>query len=321
LSNEVAAPPSDPPKPKVGRPPKYGVAMSATERKRHQRERELRELEGPEREELIKKIKKRIKTSEHATFQAMRKALRQFHDVLDQMSIDDLREITKTYRIHDMTGRPSTEAHTGGVETEKIAAAVYRDTKYGGRKPKMGSSPNVDRETSTTPPRKLPSFWSIIPIEKPKSIRWNDETLTVWDCLPEITESMFEGDEKDFDAEYDPDEVPELTLRCRATDAHASAPEGASAPPPKTLCTFRAASWFDARKHVEEMIKKGEASVKFIADLQEIVDGGTAGYDVALADARRLYFNTYYPHHFWAVSVFRDIRAEDEKRSKSLKPQ
>src|SRR6266851_2287484 len=91
VEGPVTAP--DPPKPKVGRPPKGDRPMTATERKR-------REREGPEREKLIKRIEKRIKTSDHADLGAMYAALREFHDALDQKSIDEVREIAKSYRIH-----------------------------------------------------------------------------------------------------------------------------------------------------------------------------------------------------------------------------
>jgi hypothetical protein len=65
----TAEPIAEPTKPKRGRPPKGDHAMTPAERKRQERERIEHESSAPEREELIKKIKKRIKTSEHANSQ------------------------------------------------------------------------------------------------------------------------------------------------------------------------------------------------------------------------------------------------------------
>src|SRR5260370_14244019 len=124
----------EPTKPKRGRPPKNDRAMTPAERKRQERERIEHKSSAPEREELIKKIKKRIKTSEHANIAAMKRALAKFHDTLDLKSLDDLREIAKTYRIHDRKGRSSLEGHTGTVKVagefadhiEQIDAAALR---------------------------------------------------------------------------------------------------------------------------------------------------------------------------------------------------
>ena len=100
------------------------------------------ESSAPEREELIKKIKKRIKTSEHANIAAMKRGLAQFHDTLDQKSVDDLREIAKAYRIHDRKGRSSLEGHTGSIKTDDgfvariglIDAAEQRGGEIRGRR-------------------------------------------------------------------------------------------------------------------------------------------------------------------------------------------
>ena len=281
---------------KRGRPPKADRAMTPAERKRLERDRIKHESSAPEREELIKKIKKRIKTSEHANLAAMKRALSQFHDTLDSKSVDDLREIDKAYHTHDRTGRSSLEGHTGGKDIEKIAAAAQRDED--GRKPRTGMTAETFKDTPFSkmkaPPPTGVSKWDIpldyVPPSGPSLQMW-DCVKTFWDFIPEITESMFEGEETEFEAEFDPDLKPELTLRCRAAG-----------------CACRVATWFNARKHVEEMVKKSEAQAKFVVQLEEIVDNGTSGYDGALADARCLYRDKFWPHHAWAARKYEEFR-------------
>lgn len=294
-------PPVVPPAPsKRGRPPKHGVAMSNAERKRRERASIERDRTAPEREELIKKIKKRIRTSEHADITAMKRALAQFSDMLDQKSMDDLRDIAKAYRIHDQTGRDSLEGHTGGKDIEKIDAAAQRDEN--GRRPRTGMTAERFADTpfinplnkkKKAPPKGI-AKWDI-PLDhvtpSGSCLQMRDIVKTVWDYIPEITETMFDGEERDFSAEYDPDAVPDLTLQCRVLG-----------------CTFRTASWFDARKHVEETLKKAEQQLKFIEQLTEVVDAGTPGYDSALVDARKVFSEQYWPHHAWVRRKWEDFR-------------
>lgn len=278
-------PPVEPAKPKRGRLPKGDHAMTASERKRQERERIKHESSAPEREELIKKIKKRIKTSEHANIAAMRRALAQFHDTLDLKSVDDLREIAKAYHIHDRKGRSSLEGHTGTIKTsggfvdriEQIDAAAQRDEHGSGG----GTGMTAEVYESGQGEFQKLRMWTYV--------------KDAWDYIPEYTEAMFDGDERDlgFDVKYDPDEVVENTLCCRVRG-----------------CNFRTAFWFDARKHVEQILMKAEKQIELIERFKEVVESGVPGYDSALADAQKAFNEQYWPHHTWVrhkwESEFRD---------------
>lgn len=287
---------------KRGRPPKGDRPMTDAERKREQRARVVHESSAPEREELITRIKKRIKTSEHANLAAMKRALAQFHDTLALKSLDDLHEIAKTYRIHDRKGRSSLEGHSGGKDMDKIDAAVQRDEN--GQKPRTGMTAEMFKDTPFSKMNQARptgvSKWDIpldyVQPSGPGLQDWN-VVETVWDFIPEFTEAMFEGDEKDFDAEYDPDEIIGNTLFCRVRG-----------------CDFHTSSWFEARKHVEQILMKAEQQIKFVEQLKEVVDGGTAGYDSALVDAQKVFNEQYWPHHTWVrhkwENEFRDKPSE-----------
>jgi hypothetical protein len=240
--------------------------MTPTERKRQERERTDHESSAPEREELIKRIKKRIKTSEHANISAMRRALAKFHDTLDQKTVDDLREIAKAYRIHDRKGRSSLEGHTGGKDMDRIDAAAQRD-ENGSSSGGVGMTSEAF-ESGEGEVQKL-RMWTYV--------------KDAWDYIPEYTEAMFDGDEKGLDEyEYDPDEVVENTLCCRVRG-----------------CNFRTAFWFDARMHVEQILMKAEKQIELIDQFKEVVESGVAGYDSALADAQKVFNEQYWPHHTW----------------------
>jgi hypothetical protein len=267
LAAAVYVVPTETTEPKRGVKPIGERAMTAAERKRRQRE-------GPEREELIKRIKKRIKTSEHANIEAMRRALAQFHDTLDLKSADDLREIAKAYRIHDRKGRSSLEGHTGTIKVagrftdriEQIDAAAQRDEH--GSSGGTGMTAEV-YESGEGEFQKL-RMWTYV--------------KDAWDYIPEYTEAMFDGDERDlgFDVKYDPDEVVENTLCCRVRG-----------------CNFRTAFWFDARKHVEQILIKAEKQIELIDRFKEVVESGAVGYDSALADAQKVFNEQYWSHHTW----------------------
>jgi len=254
----------EPTKSKRGVKPIGERAMTAAERKHRQRT-------APEREELINKIKKRIKTSEHANIEAMRRAIAQFHDTLDLKSVDDLHEIAKAYRIHDRKGRSSLEGHTGTI---KVAGGFADRIEQIDAAEQCGSGGGTGMtaeafESGDGEFQKL-RMWTYV--------------KDAWDYIPEYTEAMFDGDERDlgFDVEYDPDEVVENTLCCRVRD-----------------CNFRTAFWFDARKHVEQILMKAEKQIELIDRFKEVVESGAVGYDSALADAQKVFNEQYWPHHTW----------------------
>jgi hypothetical protein len=282
---------SAPPPTKCGRKPKGDRAMTPQERKVAQRTREKRTKEAPERDQLIRGIVRRIKTSEHGSIEAMKRALSKFRDVLDVLSLDDLREIAAQYSIHDLTGRSSLEGHSGTVKLGKEFVARLENIErkhisqelYGGSKPSMGAAPDASEaeEGDGTP---TSSRVSVKPSE-----------ITVWDLMPEITESLFEGDEENL---WDVDEstlhrLP--TLRCRACK--------------QMFCT-----WVEARTHTEVMVKGGENLVQRIKILEEAAKN-SFGYDGLLVGTRRKYTDEYWKHHRSAVNFVtrRKRRRKDAK--------
>ena len=276
-----AQPAETPPAPEVppvkkqrGRPPKFDKPMTDAERTRRKRE-------GPEREELIKKIDKRIKTSEHANVEAMKRALAKFQDALDTKSIDDLREIAKAYRIGDTRGRTALEGRTGTAQDdsgefvprlENIEAKDYIKRKYGIKPPALGASPDVD-ELDPMEDAKEPS----------SSVKIFEHVKDIWDDIPEITERTFIGDEIDWIDVPDVDPEAEQPLCCRVHG-----------------CGFRATYWSQAREHVVEMLTKAEKHLKYIRDLREVVDSGVLGYEDALIDAKKAWRDgILYGHYLW----------------------
>jgi hypothetical protein len=260
-------------KPKRGRPPKGDHAMSNKERTQKSRARARQVETAPEREKLIRRIVRRIKTCEHAKPAVMLRALETFHDALDVLTLEDLTDIAKHYAIHDMKGRTSLEGHTGTkmngdefvARLERIEAKQKTKELYGGQKPVMGAAPDSSE-----------------PMEDDGSVSSSRAPIksgevTVWDLMPEITEFMFDGDESDI---WNTDEsmlthLP--TLRCRA-------------------CGRLLTRWTAARRHVEEMVKGGEQLVERIKVLEDAVDN-SPGYEQMLADTRRRYRDEYWSHH------------------------
>jgi hypothetical protein len=263
--------------PKRGRPPTNGgEAMSAAERQRQSRARKRQAETAPERLTLLKLIVRRVKTSEHADIEMMKRALKTFHDALDALTVEDLRDIAKQYTVlHDRKGRSSLEGHTGTKllvagefidRIERIFAKSESQMMYGGRKPAMGASPNVDDQsdedsgiTSSNAPTR-------------------ESEVTVWDLIPQVTEYLFEGDEENM---WDTEEstltnLP--TLRCRA-------------------CQHQCSTWTEARRHIEEMVKDGEKQGQMIRTLEEAADKDPATYESLLVDARIRYRDVYWPHH------------------------
>jgi len=138
---------------KRGRPTKGDEAMTAAERQRQSRARKRQAEAAPEREKLIKMIVRRIKTSEHKNIERMRRAVDKFHETLDVLTVEDLRGIAKQYAIlHDKKGRSSLEGQTGtaliaGEFIDRIGRIYSKSVTahiYGGQKPAMGASSNVD---------------------------------------------------------------------------------------------------------------------------------------------------------------------------------
>ncbi len=127
--------------------------MTAAERQRQSRARKRQAEAAPEREKLIKMIVRRIKTSEHKNIERMRRAVDKFHETLDVLTVEDLRGIAKQYAIlHDKKGRSSLEGQTGtaliaGEFIDRIGRIYSKSVTahiYGGQKPAMGASSNVD---------------------------------------------------------------------------------------------------------------------------------------------------------------------------------
>lgn len=256
---------------KVGRPTLGAEAMTEAERTRRSRARKRQVETAPEREKLIRQIVRRIKTSEHADIDTMRRALDKLHDALDALTVEDLRGIAKQYAIlHDTKGRTRIEGHTGSKlvasefidRIERIYSKSVTAHLYGGQKPAMGASPNVDEsadDNDTT--SKVPT-------------RQNE--ITVWDLLPEITESMFDGEEEDI---WDVEEstlVNRPTLRCRACN--------------QSVCT-----WIEARRHAEEVLRAVRKQADYIRTLEEAKDKSES-YNVMLADAKSHYQEKLYRH-------------------------
>jgi hypothetical protein len=89
-------------------------AMSGVERVRKLRKKRREEA----KRSLIEHIVGVVRRSEHATFNA--DIIRQYWDVLLKEPIERVRELAKAYETHDRTGRNRREAHTGGVDLEKL---------------------------------------------------------------------------------------------------------------------------------------------------------------------------------------------------------
>lgn len=260
-------------KPKRGRPTKGDQPMSPAERQRQSRAGKRQVETAPEREQLIRRIVRRIKTSEHADPAMMKRAVSKFHEVLDALTVEDLRTIAKQYDVlHDNKGRSSLEGHTGTAliagefmdRLERIFSRSKTQIMYGGQKPAMGASPNVDDqsdedsgESTSRAPMKV-------------------SEITVWDLIPLITEYLFEGDEEDMWSVEDSTLTNLLTLRCRA-------------------CNQTVSTWVHARRHVEEMVKGGEKQLELIRTLEQAAEG-SPGYEGMLVESRIRYRDVYWSH-------------------------
>ena len=231
---------------KRGRPLLGSVALTPAERQRKSRAAKKYGLERPERAALLKAIRKRIKDSEHGNIAAMRRALAMFQAALDGITIEQLREIARTYKtVHDRKGRNSREAHTGGKNVEAIAGAHERDEH--GHKPKLGPSPDVDLDPidNYTPSELRGDSNPNLSEKRGGGLIFPDMTPTVWDRIPTIAEKMFTGEERDPLAEFDPNGVDASTLCCR-------------------VCGLGVASWVDARAHVDDILKTLQAEEQAI---------------------------------------------------------
>jgi|HubBroStandDraft_6_1064221.scaffolds.fasta_scaffold01238_6 hypothetical protein len=281
---------------KRGRPPKGDRPMTAAERKKAQREREEREDTAPERDNLITLIVRRIKTSEHASIEMMRRALDTFHDSLNELTVEHLRALAKTYNIHDTKGRSSLEGHTGSKlvagefidRIERIHSKSESKELYGGRKPAMGASPNVDDtsdDDSGITSSRLP---------------YEESEVTIWDLLPEISEMMFEGNEV-VNALWDTDEstlIHQPTLRCYA-------------------CGHMASTWVQARRHTEEALKAADKQANYIRDLKALAE--KTGDNVLLIAARGHYLDgKLWHHHSPAHRFLKEFRDRVKKTRKRV---
>jgi hypothetical protein len=161
----VVPPPTPPsargvPALKRGRPTKGDDATTPAERQRARRERVRREKTAPERDRLIKMIVRRIKTSEHGSIAAMRRALEKFRDLHNTLTVDQLRDLAKVYtNYHDRKGRTVLEGHSGTKlvagefiqRLENISAKAQIEEMIGGRKAGGGPPTSEDDECDDQP--------------------------------------------------------------------------------------------------------------------------------------------------------------------------
>ena len=286
----VAAPEpvvSEPVKAKRGRPAKNGSAMTDAERQRQSRARKYHAETAPERAKLIKLIARRIKTSEHPKIKEMKRILSKFHDVLDQLTLEDLQKIAKTYTlVHDAKGRTALEGHTGTMKIgdefvarlERIDAKEQLSETIGGRRVST-ASPNIDEDSDDTPASR-------------SHMRVSE--VTVWDLMPLITETMFEGEEENIwnVEESTLHNIP--SLRCAACGRYVS-------------------TWVQARHHMEEMVKAGEDLVGRIKILSEAA-AGSPGYDGLVVETRRTYADKYWSHHRRAANFVTQFKSKRKVR-------
>jgi hypothetical protein len=273
----VGLPPETDEKPAAEAPTKRGRPstpnpLTVAERQRLSRARRRQVETAPEREKLICRIVKRIKTSEHGDTQMMRRALSKFHDSLEALTLEHIQEIAKQYDLlHDYKGRSSREGRTGtpivGGEfidrLERIATKSESFHIYGGEP--APTATEVDYEVVAT---------SKAPMRESK--------ITVWDLLPQISERMFEGEEEDL---WD-EESAQPTLRCLA-------------------CGHLVSLWVHARRHAQEMLEGGEKQLAHIKNLEALAE--KTGDDTLLVAARIKYRDLYAPHHTVARVVVEEF--------------
>lgn len=298
---QAPIPALEPASKKRGPKPKGDNAMTAAERKQKSR------FVGSEREGLVKRIKKRIKTSEHANISMMRRALAAIEAQLETATLEETRALAKTFRvIHDTKGRTSLEGHTGTAKKtdgefvpriENIDAKEQMAAKIGGGKHKMGPSPNVDEDhdgdsaDASQKSRKVygPADW----VSRSRAEAQADQEMA------EVTERMFDGEEVEHDAEFDPAGVRHRkTLRCRVGSIYGYGQ--------CQLCRFKTATWFEARKHIDEELARGQKQWERCEQIRAVVKE-TPGYDITLHDEVKAYRdNGHHERILWTLQAIRE---------------
>lgn len=166
-------PPEQPVLRKCGRPPKGDNAMTSTERKRAQRERDAQASEHSEREKLWETVSECIDVSEKANVRGelctvegcevswhkhvknIGQNLAALREVFMASPIEEVREMAKAYEIGDQVGRLRNErsgeasSKYGMSEMERIIAAQIRDAQGKRVKPSgQGSAREEKDETA-----------------------------------------------------------------------------------------------------------------------------------------------------------------------------